>query len=62
MCAPGPAEAAGDSFRCACGVRWVAVRQRWWSRGLRWERVLFAAPADGGGVTARRDRHPWEPA
>lgn len=44
VCAPGLAQAAGEEFRCTCGVRWVAVRNHWWSRGLRWERVLFALP------------------
>ncbi len=43
-CVPGAAQAAGDEYRCACGARWVAVRNHWWSRGLRWERLLFALP------------------
>jgi hypothetical protein len=53
VCAPGTAQAAGNEYRCACGARWVAVRQRWWSRGLRWERVLFALPPDRAAAPRR---------
>jgi hypothetical protein len=62
-CAPGTAQDPGDEWRCTCGTSWVAVRHRWWSRGLRWEQALFAAPpAPSWTVTTRRERTPREPA
>jgi len=47
-CRPGAPAVAGEEFTCGCGTRWVAVRTRWWSRRLRWERVLFALPPRRG--------------
>ncbi len=47
-CAPAPPGVVGQEFTCPCGTRWVAVRTRWWSRRLRWERVLFALPPRRG--------------
>ncbi|GAA1856392.1 hypothetical protein GCM10009836_40750 [Pseudonocardia ailaonensis] len=44
VCVPPEPCSPGDEFTCVCRTRWVAVRRRWWSRRLRWERVLFSVP------------------
>ncbi|WP_346273704.1 hypothetical protein [Pseudonocardia sp.] len=61
VCRPPDPSDPGDEFTCGCGIRYVAVRRRRWSRGLRWRRVLFTLPRDAPARRSARSPRDGDP-